>query len=480
VRLPGGIIVRLAIALLVIVGGALLAAYLIVAPSLENRLVAAKLSGLEKAAVPLANASGFSVKASPIVWQSTATIVSVATNSRVAVLSTLTEAPVTLTVGADSSDVGSADVASDPYAVSASEAARRAGEAAVDRGRVTRHGFQYAEVAVARGDGVVVLFSSSLSDTLATVHVIERRLGYAAVVALVIALALGSMAAAFHARRIRRLEQAAERIAQGTFDEPVTDTGDDELAELAHTFERMRVQLSRLDSARRAFVATASHELRTPLFALGGFIELLEDEDLEEETRREFLATMRGQVERLTKLATDLLDLSRVDAGGLAVEHAPVELGELARALGGELRGLAERTGHGLEAAVADDAWAVGDEQRIAQIGRALVGNALTHTPAGTRVVIRARTGDAHAWLEVEDDGPGIPGDHLERVFDRFYRVEEGIAPGTGLGLAIAGELAALMDGRVRATSRPGRTVFTLELARSPAPDPDEQLAVSG
>ena len=255
---------------------------------------------------------------------------------------------------------------------------------------------------------------------------------------------------------------------------------DDELAELAHTFERMRVQLSRLDSARRAFVATASHELRTPLFALGGFIELLEDEDLEEETRREFLATMRGQVERLTKLATDLLDLSRVDAGGLAVEHAPVELGELARALGGELRGLAERTGHGLEVAVADDAWAVGDEQRIAQIGRALVGNALTHTPAGTRVVIRARTGDAHAWLEVEDDGPGIPGDHLERVFDRFYRVEEGIAPGTGLGLAIAGELAALMDGRVRATSRPGRTVFTLELARSPAPDRDEQLAVSG
>ena len=168
---------------------------------------------------------------------------------------------------------------------------------------------------MARRDGVVVLFSSSLSDTLATVHVIERRLGYATLAALAIALVLGSVAAALHARRIRRLERAAERIAQGAFDEPVRDTGDDELGELARTFERMRIQLSRLDSARRAFVATASHELRTPLFALGGFIELLEDEDLDEETRRGFLTTMREQVDRLTKLATDLLDLSRVDAG---------------------------------------------------------------------------------------------------------------------------------------------------------------------
>ena len=127
----------------------------------------------------------------------------------------------------------------------------------------------------------------------------------------------------------------------------------------------------------------------------------------------------------------------------------------------------------------ADDAWAIGDEERIAQIGRALAGNALTHTPDRTRVVLRARAGDEHVWLEVEDDGPGIPVDQLERVFDRFYRVEEGIAPGTGLGLAIARELATLMGGRVRAASRPGRTVFTLELARTPSLDRLERVAVS-
>jgi signal transduction histidine kinase len=240
----------------------------------------------------------------------------------------------------------------------------------------------------------------------------------------------------------------------------------------------MRLQLSRLDSARRAFVATASHELRTPLFALGGFIELLEDEDLDEETRRGFLTTMRQQVDRLTKLATDLLDLSRVDAGGLAVERTPVDVGEVVRGLAGELRGLAERTGHTLEVDVPADVWAIGDEDRIVQIGRVLAGNALAHTPGGTQVIMRARTGDANAWLEVEDDGPGIPADQLERVFDRFYRVEGGIAPGTGLGLSIARELAGLMGGRVRASSRPGRTVFTLELARSVTPDRADPVAV--
>src|SRR5439155_1753100 len=125
-------------------------------------------------------------------------------------------------------------------------------------------------------------------------------------------------AATAFARRIRRLERAAERIAAGDFSEPVVDRGRDELAQLAAGFDRMRLQLAQLDDARRAFIANASHELRTPIFSLGGFLELLRDEDLDEATRREFLGTMAEQVERLSRLATDLLDLSRLDAGGRA------------------------------------------------------------------------------------------------------------------------------------------------------------------
>jgi signal transduction histidine kinase len=309
-----------------------------------------------------------------------------------------------------------------------------------------------------------VLFSAALDDQEASIELIERRLLAAALVALLVALGLGLLAATMHARRIRRLERAADRIAAGRFDEPVVDQGDDELGELAEAFDRMRVQLAQLDTARKEFIANASHELRTPLFSLGGFLELMTDEELDESTRMEFLATMREQVDRLTKLATDLLDLSRVDAGRLHVEREQVELGETARTLVDELRGLAETRGHPLELDVDGEAVGVGDAERVLQIGRALAGNALTHTPTGTRVVVRAGREDGRATLEVEDDGPGIPREHAPHVFDRFYRVEGGVASGSGLGLAIARELAELMGGSVRLESRPGRTVFVLEL----------------
>jgi signal transduction histidine kinase len=465
VTFPGGIRTRLAAGVLIVVGGALLAAYLIVVPSLENRLVSAKLSGLRSSAEPLASSG---LPSNPFRWDEYVNVASVATNARVVVLRVLDPNRVTLTVAADSSGVDAGGIATDATALHA-VALANGNSVGVAEGRATRGRADYGEVAVARPDAVVVLFSSSLSDTLATVHVIQRRLAYATAAALAIALALGSLAAALHARRIRRLERAAERIAQGVFDEPVTDRGDDELGELARAFDRMRSQLGRLDSARRAFVATASHELRTPLFALGGFLELLEDEDLDEDTRRNFLATMRGQVVRLTKLATDLLDLSRVDAGGLAVEREEVDLTEVVEALVTELGGRAEAQEHVLQVDGDERVAALGDEERVAQIGRALADNALVHTPSGTTVVIRVGSSGIRAWLEVEDDGPGIPADQLDRVFDRFFRVEGGIAPGSGLGLAIARELAELMGGHVRASSRPGRTRFTLELPAAPA-----------
>jgi two-component system OmpR family sensor kinase len=115
----------------------------------------------------------------------------------------------------------------------------------------------------------------------------------------------------------------------------------------------------------------------------------------------------------------------------------------------------------------------------VLQIGRALAGNALAHTPPGTRVVVRTRDDGEHALLVVEDDGPGIAPEHRDRVFDRFYRVEGGLASGSGLGLAIAHELAELMGGRVTLESRPGRTVFAVQLESvgEPAEAPEPALA---
>jgi signal transduction histidine kinase len=271
-----------------------------------------------------------------------------------------------------------------------------------------------------------------------------------------------------HAKRIRRLERAAERIAGGRFDEPVIDTGNDELGDLANAFERMRGRLGQLDRARSEFIANASHELRTPLFSLGGFLELMADEDVDEATRQEFLETMREQVDRLAKLATDLLDLSRLDAGRMHVEHEPVDLGEVARVVCAEFSAVAERKQHVVDAVVQGRPVARADELRVLQVVRALLDNALTHTPEGTRVTLRAWADREHALLEVEDDGPGIGPEHAAHVFDRFYRGDGTIASGSGLGLAIARELVQMMGGEVVLDSRPGRTAVRVVLGAAP------------
>jgi signal transduction histidine kinase len=144
--------------------------------------------------------------------------------------------------------------------------------------------------------------------------------------------------------------------------------------------------------------------------------------------------------------------------------YEPVDLGGVVHMLAGELGHLATSTGHELHVAVEGDVWCLGDDARILQIGRALATNAMTHTPRGTTVTLRARRRGTRAELAVEDDGPGIPSSQREAVFGRFYRVEGGMASGSGLGLAIAREIARLMGGEVRLDSTSGPTILTLDL----------------
>jgi signal transduction histidine kinase len=460
VRFPGGIRARIALALVGIVGGALATAYLIVVPSLERRLVDARLDQLEEQAASLAD----ELPGERFLWDDAVDDFSVATNARVLVFSVLSTSPPTLSPPvADSNRRSSQELARNAVALRALQ------NGEVGRGRTTDSTGDNADVAVPVTEEAVLLFRAPLEPSLATVRLVERRFLLAAAFALGVALVLGLTAAGMLAHRLRRLETAAERIAGGDFDVPIVDHGDDELGQLALAFDRMRVQLAQLDTARKEFVANASHELRTPIFSLGGFLELLADEELDEETRTGFLETMQGQVQRLARLSTDLLDLSRVDAGQLDVAREPVDLSEVARSLGRDLEHLAASSGHELDLRADDDVWALADEARVLQIGQALVANALLHTPQGTTVTISSRRRGGRVELVVADDGPGIPPSQREAIFERFYRVEGGRASGSGLGLAIARELARLMGGSVRLDAGNG-SVFVLDLAAEPAP----------
>ena len=403
---------QLALALALVVAIALGIVYAIVVPRLERNLVAAKVDALRRATEPIASTFDVSILGTPDLRLDVGerlSDISSRTNARVVIYDPLTLD--SLSVIADSRQQRtSTDVQDDPIALEAAATVSSA------QGTVTRNDERYAEVAfpLYTSSGTVILFSSSLRDTLANVELVQRRVLLAAVPALLVAALLGYGLASVFARRIRRLERA-----------------------------------------RREFIANASHELRTPIFSLGGFVELMANEDLDEDTRREFLATMQEQVARLQKLATDLLDLSRLDAGQLVVDLEPLALASLAEVVAEEFVVVAQATGHRME--VEGDAEALGDELRVLQITRILVENAIRHTPPGTSVRILLGSDAGRASLAVEDEGGGILPSDADQVFERFYRIEGDRASGSGLGLAIARELASLMDGALVLEIEPGR-----------------------
>lgn len=341
--------------------------------------------------------------------------------------------------------------------------------AAVEHGAVSTGlrkigGIEYAQVAqpVFGTSGTierVVIFASSLADVNKTVGHLRDQLLRGAGIALLVALIVGVVMTRPLARRIRRLEVGARSVAAGNFTDPIVDRTHDEIGSLARAFNEMQNQLARLDLSRKAFIANASHELRTPLFSLGGFVELLQEEELDAETRKEFLETMRLQVNRLTKLATNLLDLSRLDSGSLDMRPERVGLIALTRSIAKEFTGVLSDHTAELELHLPDEEIdAFCDPDRAAQVLRIVIDNAISHTPPQTKVDISVTArNDGWAGIRVADNGPGIPESELERVFERFHTGDK--SGGTGLGLSIANELVTAMGARFALRSKPGRTI---------------------
>src|SRR3954471_3003817 len=314
-------------------------------------------------------------------------------------------------------------------------------------------------------DRYVAVFADSLSDVQDNVELIRRQVLISGGIALVIAILAGYLVARALAARVKRLERAARKVASGDFSQPIRADSDDELGRLAAAFDDMQAQLARLDRARKQFIANASHELRTPIFSLGGFLELLADEDLDEETRRAFLAQIRGQVDRMRNLAVELLDLSRLEAGALELRPEPTDVGQLAREVAAEFTPAAARHESDVTLNLRPEAIELDcDPERVAQVLRILLDNALRHTPPGTGVQVSAARSNGHVRLEVSDAGLGIKRQNIPHIFEPFFTSNEQAAGGAGLGLAIARELAERMHGRLTVRSGPGRTTFSLVL----------------
>jgi signal transduction histidine kinase len=291
---------------------------------------------------------------------------------------------------------------------------------------------------------------------------------FGSLIALLLSIGIGIYSAQLVTQRVKRLEEAARKVADGDFAARIPVDSSGQLGQLARTFNEMQRRLAELDSARKQFIANASHELRTPIFSLGGFVELLDEEDPSPEERAEFVRTMRQQIERLTKLTADLLNLSQLDAGGIVMAIHSIDLSSLAREVAREFGARAELRGSRLELRAPDrQVVAVADPDRVRQIIRILLDNALTHTPEGTSVTVTIYSVNQRAELTVSDDGTGIPQRVQKRIFERFYTADS--AGGSGLGLAIARELVQRMDGHISISSSRRFTAFTLDLPLAPA-----------
>jgi signal transduction histidine kinase len=325
----------------------------------------------------------------------------------------------------------------------------------------------------------VLAIRKPIDEIPGAVHAVQTAFIYAALAGLGLTLILAIPLAATIVRRLRRLRQAALRLAvEGPAVEVPEDRARDEVGDLARTFATMQRRLKHQEDARRAFVATASHELRTPLASLDGMLELLDDDlrsgqpDLDDAVS--LLERARVQSRRLGRLAGDLLDLSRLDAE-VELRSEPVELGELSRAVLAEFElGTAYRR---ITTALDDSAgsvWALGDPGSVARILRILLDNSVRMSPEGGEIRVELRNG-VLASLSVCDCGPGVPPDEHELIFERFKRGRQNAGQaGFGLGLAIGRELAERMGGQLMLEeSDSAGAKFTLRLPAAQAPQED-------
>lgn len=264
------------------------------------------------------------------------------------------------------------------------------------------------------------------------------------------------------AERAQRI--TAERLSQRL---PLTGR-DDELDQLAQTFNLAFSRLERSFEQLRRFTADASHELRTPLTALRSVGEVGLASGGGAAEYREVIGNMLEEVDRLTRLVESLLELSRADAGPLALRPAPLDLGALAPEVADQLAVLAEERDQKLDVEAAS-APASADQMVLRHALVNLLDNAIKYSRDGARIAVRSGTRPTD--LEVEDHGPGIAEEHRERVFDRFYRVDRGRSRaqgGAGLGLALARWAVEAHGGRIELESEPGKgSTFRILLPRA-------------
>ncbi|MFD7447060.1 ATP-binding protein [Streptomyces sp. NPDC059909] len=283
------------------------------------------------------------------------------------------------------------------------------------------------------------------------------------VTAGLVALAVGLYTARRVTAPITELTHAADDLAAGQRDRRVTTIPDNEIGQLATTFNTMADRVKKEDELRRLFASDIAHELRTPLAILRSELEAVQD-GIREPTP-ELITSLHDETLRLGRLIADLETVASADAAVFTLKREPLSLTALVRDTAGHLADRFTEAGIILRIDLPAEVQVDGDAERLRQIVTNQLTNALKFVPAGGTVIVTLRQDGDWAELRVIDTGPGIPAEELPRIFDRFFRSRAARADGSGIGLAVAAELAAAHGGTITADSTPGHgTTFTTRL----------------
>jgi two-component system OmpR family sensor kinase len=312
----------------------------------------------------------------------------------------------------------------------------------------------------------------ALMDLQAEHDEVDQAVAAAAIVSLVVlflAIAVAYLLTGRILAPLRDLTATAQTITETDLRRRITVRGDDEIAELARTFNAMLDRLEQAFGSQRSFVSDAGHELRTPITIVRGHLELMGDDPAE---REETLALVDDELGRMSRIVEDLLLLAKAERGDF-LRPGTIDLDLFVEEVHQRATALGDRRWT-IEGAV--PVTITGDRQRLMQAMLNLVANAAQHTADGGRIGIGSRIEHGEAQLWVRDDGPGISREDQQRIFERFARLDPGRRSGAGLGLAIVQAIATAHHGRVSVTSAPGRgATFVLHLPLDELPPVDPE-----
>ncbi len=316
----------------------------------------------------------------------------------------------------------------------------------------------------------VVLLSASLEEVYRTLYDIRRFLFLATVIAM--AVVGGGSAALAHrfTGPLESLTSAARKMAEGKLDQHIEISSADEIGRLAEQFNIMAKRLSYYTNNLKKFAADVAHEVRTPLTTMGLLTKALKEHEMEADQQQEFINDLDDELERLTALVNDLLELSKLEKND--IEPEKVAFDSLLRDMIGEYQYRFLHAGLELIDNLPDEEFVLyGAPLQLRQVVSNLLDNALNYTEAGGTVTVSLEKEENELVVKVEDTGCGIPEEDLSYIFERFFRVDRARSReggGTGLGLAIVSEIVAKHGGRVWVESEEGvgsRFYFSLPLA---------------